>query len=988
MSGSDSKSQRRNRDKLNQEQDAFVARILAADSSIRELGRTQHVLNAVFLDVSAAALESIAGDIDVSRVAPVGHYRLALTETVPYVGASAVQDAGFDGSGVRVAVLDSGVDYTHANLGGSGDPADYLANDPTIIEPGSFPTDRVVDGYDFLGNVWPFGPGGADDPPMPDPDPLDDLAQIPGAFAGHGTHVADIIGGVNGVAPGAEIYGVKVCASLASACNGISLILGMEWAVDPDGDGDTADRVDIINMSLGADYGQAFDDDLSTAVDNATALGVLTVAAAGNCGDLPYCTGTPAAARTALSVAQTQVPSALGYLMEVLEPAEDAGLYGAVKYSWTPDITETISGPVQYGDEGGINLDGCAPFVGDFTDQIVAVDRGGCFFSDKIRNIENAGGKLGIVMLVAPGAPFNGGFGGGDPVNIPGFNIDLVSGNILRDGDAVVAFGPDLSFPLVGSTVSSSGRGPDMSYNAIKPEIGAPGGSLSAEVGTGTLETAFSGTSGASPMVAGGAALLQDACRSRNGEGNQRGNSGKDRDHSPDCSPLELKALLMNNAYRDILSDTTGDLAEITRIGGGEMRVDASAAASFIAWSPDDGQPSLSLGFSDVDSQVKIRREVSMMNLTDSEIEVQVTPTFRFADAAASGAIEVKPNRQTIKLPGNKTRKVHLEFTVDPSKLPPNFMNSGSQGNNPAALGVNEYDGYLVINGDNGDEAALPWHMLPRQAARVTSDRKLVFPGGFPDSIGLVNRGAGIAQNDAYSIVAFSDEEPRGGRGEQAPFPDIRAVGVNTIPVPAGFCSASESFLWQFAVNTWDRQSHLVPVSHQVSLDIDQDGVDDYLVLNRDVSLTNVTDGRQLTWSVNLATGVADAFFFAEHATNTNNTMLMICAEQVGMSGDDLLATNVDISVLAQDFYSGGPGDSVDGITITPLGEQYFGAPSGDLEPGGAGALDVFDFGPFPGNTPELGVMLYTNGDRGTGARGGATEDTEALLFLLRPGGD
>ena len=63
-------------------------------------------------------------------------------------------------------------------------------------------------------------------------------------------------------------------------------------------------------MSLGSDYGESFDDDLSLAVDNASALGMLTVAAAGNGGDKPYIAGTPANARTALSVAQTQVPSA------------------------------------------------------------------------------------------------------------------------------------------------------------------------------------------------------------------------------------------------------------------------------------------------------------------------------------------------------------------------------------------------------------------------------------------------------------------------------------------------------------------------------------------------------------------------------------------------------------------------------------------------------------------------------------------------------
>ena len=106
-----------------------------------------------------------------------------LSETVPYIGASAVQADGYDGSGVRVAVLDSGIDYNHAAFGGSGNPADYAANDPNIIEAGTFPTAKVVGGYDFVGSDWP----NTDE--APDPDPLDD-----GPEAGHGSHVGHIIG--------------------------------------------------------------------------------------------------------------------------------------------------------------------------------------------------------------------------------------------------------------------------------------------------------------------------------------------------------------------------------------------------------------------------------------------------------------------------------------------------------------------------------------------------------------------------------------------------------------------------------------------------------------------------------------------------------------------------------------------------------------------------------------------------------------------------
>ena len=111
--------------------------------------------------------------------------------------------------------------------------------------------------------------------------------------------------------------------------------------------------------------------------------------------------------------------------------------------------------------------------------------------------------------------------------------------------------------------------------------------------------------------------------------------------------------------------------------------------------------------------------------------------------------------------------------------------------------------------------------------------------------------------------------------------------------------------------------------------------------------------------------------------------MLYSCGEQLGLTGTDMLGTQVDMAVHAQDFYYGGPGDVVEGLTVTPLGERFYGVPR-DL-PGNTqdeAGLDVYDFGQFPGNSPELGLMLFTNGDRGSGSHGGATPATEALLFM------
>jgi subtilisin family serine protease len=958
-------AQQQHKARLQNEQSAFFKRASKQANGAKMLASAQMVLNGVVLEVDAGDIEKLAADKDVERISRVRDYEMDLSETVPYIGAAAVQAAGADGSGISVAVLDSGIDYTHAAFGGGGTLADYAAayGDPTSRD-GLFPTAKVVEGYDFVGEVWPFGPL------LPDDDPID--------FEGHGTHVADIIGGEIGVAPGVDLYGVKVCSAVSSSCSGIALIQGMEFAVDPNGDGNTKDAVDVINMSLGANYGQPFDDDLSAAVDGASAVGVLTVSSAGNGADKPYVTGTPSSAPTALAVAQTQVPSAALQLITV-----DGVDYPAVFQPWSVPLTAAISGPVQYGDGAGGNLNGCASFApGSLAGLIVLVDRGACNFTLKISNISQAGGAAGIIGLVAPGAPFSGGDGGDRPIDIPGFMISQADSNAIKaqiGSPGIGTIDPANQLPLAGQMVGSSSRGPQHENTTlIKPEIGAPGASVSAIAGTGTGTGPFGGTSGASPMVAGAAALLLDGFDT-NGKG-----MGNGKAKGLALSPLETKALLMNTGETNIDTDPFTGLAPITRIGGGEVRVDSAIGAPAAAWEADGYSGGLSFGFVDVaDASMSVTKSVQVHNYSNEWRDYTVTPTFRYDNDAASGAISPSAPGSVSVNPGFGNDTVFdVTLDIDGAALPGNFMNSGSAGADPSGLTINEYDGYLVL--DDGEHTmSVPWHILPRKAARVVPDQSTIVPGSFPQVIGLDNTGVGAAQNDAYALLATSPNQPEGPQGGQAPTPDLRAVGVNTFPVGPGFCSAEASFVWAFAINTWERQEHLLPVSHQVVLDTNQDGVDDYVVLNRDLSgPTTISDGRQVSWVLNLATGGLSAFFFAEHAMNTGNTVLLICGEQVGLTGTDMLATNVDMDVVAQDFYYGGPGDLIEGLTVTPLGEQFLGlandVPGNASDPAGQ---QVYDFGPFPGNSPELGILLFTNGDRGAGARGGATQETEALLF-------
>ena len=258
---------------------------------------------------------------------------------MPYIGAKAVQDAGVTGKGIKVAVLDSGIDYTHAALGGSGQRRPTAAaNNPDDHRAGTFPTRRSIGGYDFIGSEWI---GGTDRRPrLPIP-----TRSTTGRVAVTARTSAHIIGGKGGVAPARRPLrreGVLVRRRRPARASRSS----RAWSgrVDPNGDGNFNDRMHLINMSLGSTYGQPFDDDLSLAVENATKAGILTVASAGNSSDKPYIIGTPSATDSALSVAQTAVPSAFLPLMQIVAPASIVGNFPAVFQPW--------SAPLDGGDPG------------------------------------------------------------------------------------------------------------------------------------------------------------------------------------------------------------------------------------------------------------------------------------------------------------------------------------------------------------------------------------------------------------------------------------------------------------------------------------------------------------------------------------------------------------------------------------------------------------------------------------------------------------
>ena len=163
----------------------------------------------------------------------------------------------------------------------------------------------------------------------------------------------------------------------------------MDFALDPNGDGDTGDAVDIINMSLGSDYGQ-IEDDLTLASTNAVKLGVIVVAAAGNGANKPYIVGSPSIAPGVISVAQTQVPSAQAIPLVVNTPAAIAGIYAnTATVEWAP-VGNGVTGDVAFigrGCPAGSIAPGSPadPILSNPAGKIALIDRGACSVSLKVR---------------------------------------------------------------------------------------------------------------------------------------------------------------------------------------------------------------------------------------------------------------------------------------------------------------------------------------------------------------------------------------------------------------------------------------------------------------------------------------------------------------------------------------------------------------------------------------------------------------------------
>lgn len=650
-----------------------------AAAQFTELYRTQATLAAVAIETDASNFSALSSLPGVRAVYPISPKKIDNAGAAQLIRANRVWSTlGNTGEGVTVGIIDTGLDYVHTNFGGPGTAADYRAQTDAATPPASlFPNAKVVGGHDFVGDAYNADPNDPAYSPVPHPDnnPMD--------CNGHGSHVAGSAAGygVNadgttyggsynaniplntmrigpGMAPDAQLFALRVFG-----CEGSTNVtaLALEYALDPNQDGVTDDHLDVVNLSLGSDFGLADDGD-TVIVNRAAELGVSMVLSAGNAGDTFDIGGSPGNAARAITVAASNDGFGVfdGWRIvnkpDLFDPDIRPGLRSVAFATPTPaGVTGTLVLP-----RAGDDPTACTPLTKNaYTGKFLIIEANG-FACGSVTKSGNAlaAGATGFV-IVADDDLLESGITGS--AVIPGILVRASDGQVLEDQVAsgqslTIEFGDNLKDAARAISpeqedllASFSSRGVRQA-NGAKPDVTAPGvNTFSTATGTGNQGVSFSGTSMASPTTAGVVALIRSA--------------------HPNWTTEEVKAALMNTANEDLYTgmNRTGDIYAPNRVGAG--RIDALDALNTKVLAYVTNAPGVvTAAFGDIEAT----NEVSTMTRT---IRVVNKGTTAQTMSVAYDAVTEQPgvayslNRNSVTLaPGGSTTVV-LTITIHRSQL-------------------------------------------------------------------------------------------------------------------------------------------------------------------------------------------------------------------------------------------------------------------------------------------------------------------------------
>jgi minor extracellular serine protease Vpr len=554
-------------------------------------GEVDTLLNAVFVAVPKERSAELAAIPGVAGVVPLRYYKLDLNRAVTLVDASGAWNAlggvGNAGRGIKIAILDSGIDQTHPSF-----------QDSSLVAPSGYP---ICSGNDcaFTSNkvivarsyVSMLAAGTSQANPAADSRP-DDIS--PRDHIGHGTAVASVAAGntttgfvtITGMAPHAFLGNYRIFGSpeVNDTTSDDVIITAAEQAMN--------DGMDVISLSLGAPAfsgpldtgsicGQStgnVSDPLASALETAAKAGMIIVVAAGNNGSDGMSTpsfntiASPGDAPSVITVGATTNSHAFTETVNVTGTSQNYAAY--LGNGTTPPSALTAPG-IDVSTAGSGTLACTTLPSGSLTGTIALIERGTCAFLVKLQNAV-AAGAVGVIFYMADSsttiAP--GGLGG---TNTPAVMISNADGNSLLSFLAAnrnhgVTINPaqvEQSLTAFNQLAGFSSQGPVTGTSALKPDLVAVGTNMYmaaesydplGEVYGSNGYTVANGTSFATPMVTGAAAMVKQ--------------------QHPTWTAAQVKSALVNTATQDVTQDDSGNAVTVQSIGAGKLDAGKAVAAT------------------------------------------------------------------------------------------------------------------------------------------------------------------------------------------------------------------------------------------------------------------------------------------------------------------------------------------------------------------------------------------------------------------------